>query len=446
MIFVLVAVAVAITSSPVHAATRRRDVYFLGDSVMQGAPEQLRARLPGWNVTIDTFVGRMLEAGLDALREHRADIHDVVVIHLGDQVERLSAIDQTIDDAMRILHGVDEVVWLNVHNRQTYRDDVNRALARASARWPNLVVLDWDGAANAHPGATYSDGTHLTPSGRNVYADLATGELLRWADPDARCRAGEVPPPQPSPASGRGYWLLSNEGRVYPFGVPFLGDLPGRGVATRAVSMAATPSGNGYWLLTADGAVHAFGDAVYAGGVSGMHLNGGVRQIVAAGNGGYWILASDGGVFSFGGAPFLGSTGGTRLNAPIDAMAADPDGSGYWLVGSDGGVFAFDAPFHGSTGGKRLASPVIGMASAPHGYQLLGGDGGVFSFDAPYEGSLPGLGFCHPRAAAAATSATGRGNWVVTPEGNVYSFGDAVFHGGTPDLTPGARIVGMAAA
>lgn len=296
MVVLVVAPIALVPTTPAHAATRRRDVYFLGDSVMQGAPDQLRARLPGWNVTIDTFVGRTLEAGLDALRVHRSEIHDVVVIQLGDQVERLSAIDQTIDDAMRILDGVDEVVWLNVHNRQPYNDVVNRALARAAERWPNLVVLDWDAVANANPGATYRDGTHLTPFGRDVYADLASGELSRWADPDARCASSNVPPSRPSPASGRGYRLLSTEGRVYAYGLPFLGDLPGRGVAARAVSMAATPSGNGYW-----------------------------------------ILAVDGGVFAFGGAPFLGSTGGMRLNAPIVAMAADPDGSGYWLVGSDGG-------------------------------------------------------------------------------------------------------------
>jgi hypothetical protein len=372
----------------------------------------------------------------------------VVVIHLGDQVQRLSAIDQTIVDAMRILSGVDEVVWLNVHNHQPYRDEVNRALARATGRWPNLVVVDWDAIATAHPGAIYRDGTHLTRSGRDLYADVATGELWRWADPDARCAAANIPPSQPSPASasGRGYWLLSNDGRVYPFDLPFLGDLPGRGVAARAVSMAATPSGNGYWILTSDGGVHAFGDAVFAGSVAGMRLNGGVRQIIAARDGGYWILAVDGGVFSFGGAPFLGSTGGMSLNAPIVAMAADPDGRGYWLVASDGGVFSFDAPFHGSTGNLRLASPISAMATSPSGYELLGGDGGVFSFDAPYVGSLPGLGFCHPRAGGVATSATGGGYWVATPEGNVYSFGDASFDGGGPDLTPGARIVSMAAA
>jgi hypothetical protein len=446
MALVFVATLALLPAPPAGATTRRRDVYFLGDSVMQGAPDQLRARLPGWNVTVDTFVGRMLEAGLDALRAHRAEIHDAVVIHLGDQVQRLSSIDQTIDEAMHILGGVDEVVWLNVHNHQPYRDEVNRALDRAAERWPNLVVLDWDSVANANPGATYHDGTHLTPFGRNLYADVATGELWRWADPDARCASASGPKPQPSPASGRGYWLLSTEGRVYPFDLPFLGDLAARGIAARAVSMAATPSGNGYWILTSDGHVHAFGDAVDAGSVAGMRLNGGVREIVAAPNGGYWILAVDGGVFSFGGAPFLGSTGGMPLNAPIVTMTADPDGSGYWLVGGDGGVFSFDAPFHGSTGNVRLVSPIAAMAMSAHGYQLLGGDGGVFSFDAPYVGSLPGLGFCHPRASGVATTATGGGYWVTTPEGSIYSFGDALFHGGSPDITPGARIVSITAA
>jgi hypothetical protein len=185
--------------------------------------------------------------------------------------------------------------------------------------------------------------------------------------------------------------------------------------------------------------------AAYAGSVATMPLKGGVQEIVAAPRGGYWILAVDGGVFSFGGAPFHGSTGAMRLNAPIIDMAADPDGSGYWLVGADGGVFSFDAAFHGSTGGMSLNGPITAMVAAAGGYHLLGLDGGIFSFDAPHAGSLPGLGFCHPRAGGVAPSTTGTGYWITTPEGSVYSFGDASFHGGSPDITPGARIVAIAA-
>ena len=86
--------------------------------------------------------------------------------------------------------------------------------------------------------------------------------------------------------------------------------------------MAATPSGHGYWLVSSDGGIFPFGDAGGFGSTGAMRLN---KPIVGmAGTpsgGGYWLVASDGGIFPFGDASGFGSTGSTRLNAPIVGMA-----------------------------------------------------------------------------------------------------------------------------
>ena len=53
---------------------------------------------------------------------------------------------------------------------------------------------------------------------------------------------------------GAGYWLVTADGTVTPFGdAPDLrsGTTPDDGIA----SIVATPSGNGYWLADEDGAV-----------------------------------------------------------------------------------------------------------------------------------------------------------------------------------------------
>jgi len=199
---------------------------------------------------------------------------------------------------------------------------------------------------------------------------------------------------------------------------------------------------------------------------------------------GYHLVGADGGIFNFGHAGFYGNTytlgltglhGSHPLNAPIVGVVENPSGKGYWMVGADGGVFNFGgAKFYGSTyslgltglsGSHPLASPVVGMAATPDGkgYWLVTKAGFVYSFgDASFYGDtfsygLTGLTGAHPLAApivGIAADASGKGYWLVGADGGVFNFGDATFYGttysrGLTGLT-GARplaapIVGIAA-
>jgi peptidoglycan hydrolase-like protein with peptidoglycan-binding domain len=194
-----------------------------------------------------------------------------------------------------------------------------------------------------------------------------------------------------STSSGKGYWLVANDGGLCGFNAPNYGSLGNRHLNSPIVGMAATPTGRGYWLVAGDGGVFCFGDARYYGSTGGMHLNQSITQIVPGPKGrGYWLMASDGGVFTFGSAKFHGSTGNRRLNAPIIGMTATPNGGGYLLVASDGGVFTFgNARFRGSTGNKKVGSAIVGIAgtSSGNGYWLATRDGRVYNFgDAKREG------------------------------------------------------------
>ena len=200
---------------------------------------------------------------------------------------------------------------------------------------------------------------------------------------------------EPTP-SGGGYWVLDDAGQVrhYGDGVPF-GSVPVNVLERdeRPISLSATPSGGGYWVFTTRGRVVPFGDAGFFGDVSGLSLNRPVTGSVATPTGlGYFLFASDGGIFTFGDAAFYGSTGGMRLNRPVVAMAAKPEGGGYWLVGSDGGLFAFgDAGFYGSMGAVKLNRPVSAVVPGGAGYLMVGEDGGAFSFgDVDFFGSMGG--------------------------------------------------------
>ena len=89
----------------------RAHVLALGDSVMQGARSQLRARMR--SVYVDTAVGRQVSAGIDELerlkRAHR--LGNDVLIHLGNNGRFTSAQFSRI---VRILAGVRKVVFVNL--------------------------------------------------------------------------------------------------------------------------------------------------------------------------------------------------------------------------------------------------------------------------------------------------------------------------------------------
>lgn len=257
----------------------------------------------------------------------------------------------------------------------------------------------------------------------------------------AACTAPEVNPDGlPHAASGRGYWMLDDAGRVHGFDAPHLGDLASLGISTPPASMSSTPTGEGYWIVDQAGLVHSFGDAGFHGDMRGWNLNGPIRRIEPHPSGnGYWLVADDGGVFTFGNAEFHGSMGAEQLNARVVSLSATHDGNGYFLVAEDGGVFTFgNAEFQGSTGDLQLAANVIDMAvpSSGEGYWLYAGDGGVFSFGGlAFHGSAPGTGRCDlaPSAALRVTD-TGLGYWIALENGEVLAFGDAGHHGDQPLL------------
>jgi hypothetical protein len=82
---------------------------------------------------------------------------------------------------------------------------------------------------------------------------------------------------------------------------------------------------------------------------------------------------------------------------------------------------------YGSPTASRLSGPVAGMASTAdgRGYWLVGADGVVFSFgDAGFYGSEGGKGVMTPFVGIAPTR-DGHGYWIAGDFGNVYNFGDA---------------------
>jgi len=81
------------------------------------------------------------------------------------------------------------------------------------------------------------------------------------------------------------------------------------------------------------------------------------------------------------------------------------------------------------------------------GYWLVASDGGIFPFgDAPGYGSTGGIHLNKPIVGMAPT-ASGNGYWLVASDGGIFPFGDAVNHsyGSTGNITVPSPIIGMTA-
>ena len=109
--------------------------------------------------------------------------------------------------------------------------------------------------------------------------------------------------------------------------------------------------------------------------------------------------------------------------------------TGYWLAASNGQVFA--AGTTPALGGFATSGgdPVVGLAATGDGfgYWVVTADGSVKAFgDAVYAGDLPAAGAHVSDIAALAPTGDGRGYWLIGRDGGEFAFGDAAYHGSLP--------------
>ena len=147
----------------------------IGDSVMLGAVGGLQKDIHGLTV-VDAEVGLQVYAATDTLRYRRSlgQLGDVVIVHLGNNGTFTKG---QFDEIMRVLSGVDRVVFVNVAVPRAWEDPNNQVIAEGVERYPNAVLVDWHSASADRPEIFYKDGYHLRPGGQRLYADLISSYL-----------------------------------------------------------------------------------------------------------------------------------------------------------------------------------------------------------------------------------------------------------------------------
>ena len=164
-------------SSQKHKQTKQNSlppgrILALGDSVMLGCKSELKIALHH-HVHVDATVDRQIEDTvneLQRLRRHHK-LTKIVVIQVGNNGPLW------YPDLVRLrhaLHGIPDIVVVNVRNSTSWQDESNHALVGWLRDWPQAHLADW----YAHStNKMLQDGTHPWPYGCTIYARVIADAL-----------------------------------------------------------------------------------------------------------------------------------------------------------------------------------------------------------------------------------------------------------------------------
>lgn len=255
----------------------------------------------------------------------------------------------------------------------------------------------------------------------SVPKDAVSGSLVIQAD-NGQSNA------YPVTVGPRGVDILSASGSVRTLlgASRYAGPAPTAG----SVAIAATPDGMGYWTLLSNGTLQAYGDAKKLE-PSATPSSPAVGLAMDPPADGGWILSQNGAVTPFGNAPSLGSAPG-----PAVGIASAGQGNGYWVLEKDGTIKGFGS-VNGSWQGP--ASPVAIAAMPGGGAVALSANGGVNAVDGAqaFGDIASNVSLAQVTPTAIAATPDGNGYYVLTKEGLLYGFGDAVVPNPMPPLAAG---------
>ena len=141
----------------------------IGDSVVLGARNAITDAIPG--AKVDAEVSRMPGAFTGRVKKlnRRDKLANIVVLHpatngvLTEEIMR-----NTLDP----LSEYERVVVVNASVPRSWEKPNNRIIKDVVTDYPNVVMADWNDAADGRGDYFVSDGVHLTPTGAAAFADL----------------------------------------------------------------------------------------------------------------------------------------------------------------------------------------------------------------------------------------------------------------------------------
>jgi lysophospholipase L1-like esterase len=166
---VLVAATLLLAAAAEPAAAIPNGRYAIGDSVMLGAKPNLQRR----GIVVNAVTSRQFSEAVRIVKRKAASgtLKRKVIIHLGTNGILIQAAQ--CDTIAKRAGARRRVYLMTVTGPTKYpkiRKAQNRRLRACAGRHANTYLLDWYGYSRGHGRWFYSDGMHLTPAGRKVYA------------------------------------------------------------------------------------------------------------------------------------------------------------------------------------------------------------------------------------------------------------------------------------
>ena len=198
LLLFVAAVPVASATKPAIGPNGQGTILIVGDSLTFGANYfgKLATKAQSTNiwtkVVLDAKNGRKATFGAKVIADRLTDSTTAVVVALGtnDMISNSQSWypDYAIDTVMEQV-GTLPVLWVNVEFSPTGRADwrsrgvrFNRALKNATARYPNLMVADWNKYFTPKGQSRFvADGVHLTVTGYKTRTNYFITKMTEFA-------------------------------------------------------------------------------------------------------------------------------------------------------------------------------------------------------------------------------------------------------------------------
>jgi Putative peptidoglycan binding domain len=264
-----------------------------------------------------------------------------------------------------------------------------------------------------------------------------------------------------STPSGKGYWILKDDGDFYSFGDAIAitnkeggGDLKNKTIDSPVADMAVMPDSAGYFMVTKNGTVHNFAGAPKLSVAVDAADKGKIVAIVNTTTGkGFWLISSTSKIYAAGDA--VGRFDITKMvkygidtNPAIKAgslsniVAADRtnENKGMWLMAKDGTVYGVGVTggrqpgiHYSATGAEIVADNVdsILIVSSKgevvdHG-SAVQNSGDLIQSPNLKKSTAPIVGIAKNVAAGGKENTS---YWLLSADGRVYAFGTQAKHYG----------------
>jgi peptidoglycan/LPS O-acetylase OafA/YrhL len=164
----------AVTPAPATARVPGSQVFAIGDSVMLASAVQLAAALHG--ISINAQVSRQVSAGLPVVQRLAAagTLRPVVVFALGTNGAFTA---QQMRQLVRAIGPHRDLVLVNTYEARSWEAGVNRVIAAAARRYPNVVLANWFATIEHRTSLLWPDEVHPQPSGARLYARMVAAAV-----------------------------------------------------------------------------------------------------------------------------------------------------------------------------------------------------------------------------------------------------------------------------